>query len=218
MEEQFPLNAAASGSGGIASDKIRARIFAFTLALAALITAAGFLAATVRPAEALPSYARQTGQPCAACHTAFPADPLWQAVQDRGLYAWRRRLEGAATGRYDVHAELHPYAIEPGTAARPGTAHERQSRLTTSRVSLPASFTAMSARSFRLRATRPSPTRCSWTPPTSATPTRSHSLARTRSGASTPTIRRPWRTRGIRRPRLAGRKSLRPSPRLSARR
>ena len=25
-----------------------------------------------RPAQAVPSYARQTGQPCAACHTAFP--------------------------------------------------------------------------------------------------------------------------------------------------
>jgi hypothetical protein len=66
------MNAAARGSGWIAPDKIRARMFAFALALAALITAAGLLAATVRPAEALPSYARQTGQPCAACHTAFP--------------------------------------------------------------------------------------------------------------------------------------------------
>ena len=66
------MNAAASGSGGIAPDKIRARMFAFALAFAALVTAAGFLAATVGPAEALPSYARQTGQPCAACHTAFP--------------------------------------------------------------------------------------------------------------------------------------------------
>ena len=26
-----------------------------------------------RPADAVPSFARQTGQPCAACHTAFPA-------------------------------------------------------------------------------------------------------------------------------------------------
>ena len=66
------MNAAASGSGGIAPDKIRATMFAFALALAALVTAAGFLAATVGPVEALPSYARQTGQPCAACHTAFP--------------------------------------------------------------------------------------------------------------------------------------------------
>ena len=34
------MNAAASGSSGIASDKIRARMFAFALAFAALITAA----------------------------------------------------------------------------------------------------------------------------------------------------------------------------------
>src|SRR6516165_12708803 len=27
---------------------------------------------TVQPAAAVPSFARQTGQPCAACHTAFP--------------------------------------------------------------------------------------------------------------------------------------------------
>jgi hypothetical protein len=66
------MNAVTSESGGIALGKIRASMFVFALALAALITAAGFFAATVRPAEALPSYARQTGQPCAACHTAFP--------------------------------------------------------------------------------------------------------------------------------------------------
>ena len=30
------------------------------------------LLTSVRPAEAVPSFARQTGQPCAACHTAFP--------------------------------------------------------------------------------------------------------------------------------------------------
>ena len=34
--------------------------------------AAALLAVSAGPAEALPSYARQTGQPCAACHTAFP--------------------------------------------------------------------------------------------------------------------------------------------------
>src|SRR5215471_18128465 len=30
------------------------------------------LAFVARPTVALPLYARQTGQPCAACHTAFP--------------------------------------------------------------------------------------------------------------------------------------------------
>src|SRR5450432_1106697 len=36
----------------------------------ALASTAWLMAAT--PAEAVPSFARQTGQPCAACHTAFP--------------------------------------------------------------------------------------------------------------------------------------------------
>ena len=39
---------------------------------AAVAGAISFLAASAGPAEALPSYARQTGQPCATCHTAFP--------------------------------------------------------------------------------------------------------------------------------------------------
>src|SRR5208337_1729727 len=39
--------------------------------LAAVVIGAGIL---IRPptASAVPSFARQTGQPCAACHTAFP--------------------------------------------------------------------------------------------------------------------------------------------------
>ena len=41
-------------------------------ALAALALGLGLYAAGMEPASALPSYARQTGQPCAACHTAFP--------------------------------------------------------------------------------------------------------------------------------------------------
>jgi hypothetical protein len=48
-------------------------VSAVALGLAALIVwATAFVAAGVGPADALPSYARQTGQPCAACHTAFP--------------------------------------------------------------------------------------------------------------------------------------------------
>ena len=37
-----------------------------------LVLAAAVVAVVSRPAEALPSFARQTGQPCAACHTDFP--------------------------------------------------------------------------------------------------------------------------------------------------
>jgi len=36
------------------------------------VLALGFSGAALTPASALPSFARQTGQPCAACHTAFP--------------------------------------------------------------------------------------------------------------------------------------------------
>jgi len=43
---------------------IAAAFFFATLSLASLVT--------VQPASAVPSFARQTGQPCAACHTAFP--------------------------------------------------------------------------------------------------------------------------------------------------
>jgi hypothetical protein len=41
------------------------------LALAALLLTAVFVVEFAAPARALPSYARQTGQPCGACHTDF---------------------------------------------------------------------------------------------------------------------------------------------------
>lgn len=42
---------------------------------AAILTAltGAFLDAVISPAQALPSFARQTGQPCGTCHTDFPA-------------------------------------------------------------------------------------------------------------------------------------------------
>jgi hypothetical protein len=42
------------------------------LAAAAAVLAAMLVAGSAKPAAALPLYARQTGQPCATCHTAFP--------------------------------------------------------------------------------------------------------------------------------------------------
>src|SRR5215467_10382208 len=42
--------------------------------LAACVVLAGVLTACfAQPAQALPSFARQTGQPCGTCHTDFPA-------------------------------------------------------------------------------------------------------------------------------------------------
>ncbi len=45
--------------------------FGSVATLAALVTLAGIV---IKPpmASAVPSFARQTGQPCATCHTAFP--------------------------------------------------------------------------------------------------------------------------------------------------
>ena len=65
------MDAAANRSTASASRSIRAKIAAHGLLLLGL-TATSLFAAGVGPAEALPSYARQTGQPCATCHTAFP--------------------------------------------------------------------------------------------------------------------------------------------------
>ena len=47
-------------------------------AAAVVVVLAGFLTiGFAPPAEALPSFARQTGQPCGACHTDFAGlDPI----------------------------------------------------------------------------------------------------------------------------------------------
>jgi hypothetical protein len=59
-------------SGGFARIAFIPRYSGATLAAFLLVTLAGFLAiAFVTPAQALPSFARQTGQPCGACHTDF---------------------------------------------------------------------------------------------------------------------------------------------------
>src|ERR1700720_1100473 len=47
--------------------------FRIVSAIASLVVLAVFLTiAFAPPAQALPSFARQTGQPCGACHTDFP--------------------------------------------------------------------------------------------------------------------------------------------------
>jgi hypothetical protein len=48
--------------------------FELTTAVGVVVVLAGFLTiGFAPPAEALPSFARQTGQPCGTCHTDFPA-------------------------------------------------------------------------------------------------------------------------------------------------
>ena len=51
----------------------RVGVTAYTiLAAAAVLAAVALFIASARPVQALPSYARQTGQQCAACHNGFP--------------------------------------------------------------------------------------------------------------------------------------------------
>ena len=48
-----------------------ARFYLVPVAAAALLFAAFLVVEFAAPARALPSYARQTGQPCGTCHTDF---------------------------------------------------------------------------------------------------------------------------------------------------
>jgi hypothetical protein len=60
-------------SGGCTAGKAESKGVGASLPLAALmLVITAFSAFAPRPAEALPSYARQTGQQCAACHNGFP--------------------------------------------------------------------------------------------------------------------------------------------------
>src|ERR1019366_5113709 len=47
--------------------------FRIAAAVAVLVLTAFLTVGFAPPAEALPSFARQTGQPCGTCHTDFPA-------------------------------------------------------------------------------------------------------------------------------------------------
>jgi hypothetical protein len=55
-----------------ATVRATAKAFGASAFAAVVAAAAALFTVTAGPAEALPSYARQTGQPCATCHTAFP--------------------------------------------------------------------------------------------------------------------------------------------------
>jgi hypothetical protein len=78
-----------AGAFGALRTKLAAVAAAFG---AAVVGAAAFLAVSAGPAEAVPSYARQTGQPCATCHTAFP---------ELTPYGRRFKIGGYTTGGGD---------------------------------------------------------------------------------------------------------------------
>ena len=78
------------GTGEIQSDGHTAAVYAFggSTFFALLLVGAGVVL-PLEPVSALPSLARQTGQPCAACHTAFP---------QLTPYGRRFKLEGYTAG------------------------------------------------------------------------------------------------------------------------
>src|ERR1700726_4309130 len=73
-------------------------------ALAAIAVLAGFLTIGFAPsAQALPSFARQTGQPCGTCHTDFPA---------LTPYGRRFKLMGYTVGGSKFRTTLFPTSEE----------------------------------------------------------------------------------------------------------
>jgi hypothetical protein len=77
-------------------------------AVAFVVVAAGFLTiGFAPPAQALPSFARQTGQPCGTCHTDFPA---------LTPYGRRFKLLGYTTGGGEFRTT--PFSSQAGRDAR----------------------------------------------------------------------------------------------------
>jgi hypothetical protein len=77
-----------------------ARFYLLLVAAAALVVAAFFVVEFAAPARALPSYARQTGQPCGTCHTDFA-----------GLTPYGRRFKigGYTAGGGQYRTTLFPF-------------------------------------------------------------------------------------------------------------
>ncbi len=84
------------GEGHFAS---RRRVFAPVLVICAAIVAAVTTGMSTRQAQALPSFARQTGQPCGTCHTDYPA---------LTPYGRRFKLLGYTTGGGKFRKTLFP--------------------------------------------------------------------------------------------------------------
>jgi hypothetical protein len=81
-----------------------------------LLVAAGVVLAP-KPVSALPSFARQTGQPCATCHTAFPElTPYGREFKLRGFTSGGTRCG-------DVAAEDHEMQIPIAGMTTPGFTH-----------------------------------------------------------------------------------------------
>ncbi len=99
----FQMRGAALG-GSMRGGEFRVwwRGFVAAAGFATFIT--GLYSGFAPPAQALPSFARQTGQPCGACHTDFPA---------LTPYGRRFKLLGYTTGGGEFRKTL-PFPVFPG--------------------------------------------------------------------------------------------------------
>jgi len=89
------------------------RVLAVLLAAIAIGCAAHW-----RPAEALPSYARQTGQECAACHNGFPElTPYGRLFKLNGYTFTGGNLDVPAIAGMVVPTFTHTATLQPGGAA-----------------------------------------------------------------------------------------------------
>jgi hypothetical protein len=92
------------------------RVLRFAVALAELVLlAAGLTIGLSSAAQALPSFARQTGQPCGTCHTSFPGlTPFGRRFKLLGYTtgggAYRTTLFSNNAGPNDAYASLQNYA------------------------------------------------------------------------------------------------------------
>src|SRR5208282_1149520 len=95
----------AMGTGGGGAPKIL-----FALRVGTFVIALAMIAFARQPAEALPSYARQTGQPCGTCHTDFAGLTPYGRLFKIGGYT-------AGGGRY--RSTLFPSSDDSSTSQKP---------------------------------------------------------------------------------------------------
>ena len=119
------MRTAAARSNAEALGALRAKVVAFSVAVAAVVVGAvAFLAASAGPAEALPSYARQTGQPCATCHTAFPElTPYGRRFKIGGYTLGGGDWQGPPLAAMYMPSFTHTQSPQE-LAARSGAAHQ----------------------------------------------------------------------------------------------
>ena len=169
-----------------------AKAFGVSAFAAVVAAAAALFTVSAGPAEALPSYARQTGQPCATCHTAFPElTPYGRRSGKIGGYtAGGGDWKGPPIAAMYMPSFTHTRSDQD---APPAPGLHTNDNLVSQQVSGFIAGQLFGNLGSFIQITG-DPTVAGkvfvWTPPTCVTPIRSRCSARAPSGASTPTIRR----------------------------